>query len=516
MIAIWLKFIVCTLLILFSGKKVAKYGDIIAEKSGLGGLWVGLLLLAVATSLPEIFTGVGSIIFVKDPNLTCGNLFGANSYNLLNIALLDFLNKEGPLLSMMSAGQLLTAWLSLVPLAIAGLGIFLSNTFSIPDVANISIFSILILFSYLFCARKIFNFEKKQKKVETAPIKYGRNTLRGAIMFYCVFASIIILAGIWLAFIGDELAKALQLNSSFVGNLLLGFTTTLPEIVVSVAALRLGAREMAVANLLGSNLFNVTIFFINDLMYRQSAIFASLSLSHLFTAFKVFIMTLVVILAMILRPKKKTVINLSWFTIILVIIFIVGAYINFTTTQSQSDILLIDDFEGEISPATVDSGAGGGSVIQIFPSLDIKYHGLQALKLEYDSVSGGYMWAGRGSGLDVKGADKWLKKPERINWSKYYALSFYMYGENSGASIAIDIIDSGKEYFRFMVKDDFVGWKQMICPLDEFFARGDWQPDSAQKNSKLDFPVNSFQFEPRSIQKGSAYFDYMHLIKKDN
>ena len=342
MIIIWLKFIICTLLILFAGKKVAKYGDIIAEKSGLGGLWIGLVLLAVATSLPEIFTGVGSIIFVKDPNLTCGNLFGANSYNLLNIAILDFLNKEGPLLSMMSAGQLLTAWLSLVPLVIAGLGIFLSNTFSIPAIAHISIFSILILFSYLFCAKKIFNYEKKQRKTETEAVKYGQTTLKSAIMFYCVFASVIILAGIWLAFIGDGLAKALQLNSSFVGSLFLGLTTTLPEIVVSVAALRLGAREMAVANLLGSNLFNVTIIFINDLLFRQSAIFASLSPSHLLTVLVVFMMTLVMISAMILKPKRKTIINLGWFTIILVIIFILGAYFNFTNTQSQAQIFLVN------------------------------------------------------------------------------------------------------------------------------------------------------------------------------
>ncbi|MFC1709984.1 hypothetical protein ACFL2J_08020 [Candidatus Omnitrophota bacterium] len=134
MAIIWLKFIICTLIIFFAGRKVAKYGDIIADKSGLGGLWVGLLLIAVATSLPEIFTGVGSIVFVGDPNLTSGNLFGSNGYNLLNIAILDFLNKEGPLLSMMSAGQLLTAWLTLVPLLIAGIGILLSNIFSIPSI----------------------------------------------------------------------------------------------------------------------------------------------------------------------------------------------------------------------------------------------------------------------------------------------------------------------------------------------------------------------------------------------
>lgn len=83
MIFVWLKFIICAALILFAGKRVAKYADIISEKTGLGGLWIGVVLVAVATSLPEIFTGVGSIIFIDAPNLTLGNLFGANTYNLL-------------------------------------------------------------------------------------------------------------------------------------------------------------------------------------------------------------------------------------------------------------------------------------------------------------------------------------------------------------------------------------------------------------------------------------------------
>ena len=92
-----LKFVVCAAIIFYSGKRVAKYGDIIAEKTGLGGLWIGVILVAIATSLPEIFTGVGSTVFVNAPDLTVGNLFGANTYNLLNISLLDFLNKGSPL-----------------------------------------------------------------------------------------------------------------------------------------------------------------------------------------------------------------------------------------------------------------------------------------------------------------------------------------------------------------------------------------------------------------------------------
>lgn len=336
MMLVWIKFIVCAAIIFFTGKRVAKYGDIIAEKTGLGGLWIGVVLVAVATSLPEIFTGIGSVVFVDAPDLTAGNLFGANSYNLLNIVLLDFLNKGGPLLSGISAGQLLTAGLSLIPLSIAAIGIFLSARLPQFGIAGISIYSILILAAYVISVRGIFKFESRQQKIvkemkreEGLILKYDHITLKKAFILYALFALIIVGMGIWLAYIGNELAALMGLGQNFIGSLLLGFATTLPEITVSVAALRIGAKEMAVANMLGSNLFNMTIIFINDVFYRKGPIFGALSQNHIFTALVVILLTVIVIAGMVLKPEKKTRFGLSGYALALVAVFIAGAYINF-------------------------------------------------------------------------------------------------------------------------------------------------------------------------------------------
>lgn len=332
MILVLIKFIICTIIILYCGKRVARYGDAIAEKTGLSGLWIGVVLISVATSLPELFTGVGSTVFVNAPDLTVGNLFGANTYNLANIAVLDFLNKGTPLLSSVSTGQLLAAALSLIPLLIAAIGIFLNQ--HIPQVAfaNVSFYSILILVSYLISTRIIFKFEKKQQtikelnKEEKALFKYNNISLKTASIRYGLAALAIAGAGIWLAYIGDDLARLLNLGQNFIGNLFLGFATTLPEITVSIAALRLGAKELAVANMVGSNLFNITIIFLNDVLYRKAPIFSVLTQQHIFTAFIVILMTIAVISGLILKPKKKTRIGLSAYAIVLIAIFIVGAY----------------------------------------------------------------------------------------------------------------------------------------------------------------------------------------------
>lgn len=335
MVIILIKFIICTAIILYCGKRVARYGDAIAEKTGLGGLWIGVILVSVATSLPELFTGVGSTVFVNAHNLTVGNLFGANTYNLVNIAILDYLNKGTPILTAVSTGQLLTAVLSLIPLTIAALGIFLNS--KLPEIAfmNISLYSILILVSYLIATRIIFKFEKKQQmikklsKEEQILFKYDNISLKTACVRYGLAAFAIAGAGIWLAYIGDDLARLLNLGQNFIGSLLLGFATTLPEITVSIAALRLGAKELAVANMVGSNLFNITIIFLNDVLYRKAPIFSVLTQQHIFTAFIVVLMTIAVISGLILKPKRKTRIGLSAYAIILLAVFIVGAYMNF-------------------------------------------------------------------------------------------------------------------------------------------------------------------------------------------
>ncbi len=184
-----------------------------------------------------------------------------------------------------------------------------------------------------------------------------------------------------------------------------------------------------------------------------------------------------------------------------------------TSCSAQEKVLLIDDFEGAISggpEGTVDYGAGNGSSVELTASTDIKHSGKQSIKVTFDAIQNGYMWIARGFGLDVKNAG-WLVKPEDIKWNDYNAISFYMYGSDSKTQVAFDIKDKGNEIWRFMTEDNFTGWKQIVCPFKDFVARDDWQPDNADKNGVLDFPIKSYQFEPRPEAKGTLYFDQVEL-----
>lgn len=199
--------------------------------------------------------------------------------------------------------------------------------------------------------------------------------------------------------------------------------------------------------------------------------------------------------------------------LILSVFFLVSLGIAYAQGEGE---LLLDDFEGAISgglEGTVDYGSGNGSLVGVAASPEVKYHGQQALEVSFDALTGGYIWVARGYGLDVKGAGAWLVEPKDINFSKYNAVAFYIYGANTGGQVAMDLVDSGSEYWRALIDDNFTGWKEFVIPFSDFFARGDWQPQGADKNAELNFPIRVFQFEPLPVGKGKLYFDYVRLVK---
>jgi len=200
---------------------------------------------------------------------------------------------------------------------------------------------------------------------------------------------------------------------------------------------------------------------------------------------------------------------------ILFLMLATGLFLTGGCTAADGNLLL-DDFEIAVSggpEGTVDFGAGNGSSIQVSESTDIKNSGDKALKVDYEAVAGGYMYIARGFGLDAKNTT-WDIKPSDIKWEEYSAISFYIYGTDSKADIAFDIKDTGGEIWRFTVVDDFVGWKNVVIAFDKFVVRDDWQPQDADKNGVLDFPIKVFQFEPLPGTKGTLYFDTVELVKK--
>ncbi len=196
------------------------------------------------------------------------------------------------------------------------------------------------------------------------------------------------------------------------------------------------------------------------------------------------------------------------------------------TKEIKTDLgknkLLIDDLEGEISS---DNGCGNGAECTItFLSRqdhpDDVYTGLQAMQITYDKTYGGYLYCARGFGLKPAmeiPEEKliWSIRPEKIDFQKYNAFGFYFKGDNTGNTIAVDLLDKDREIFRHEFSDDSSEWKEITVPFAQFKQRSDYQPDWNKSNKVLDFPVVTYQFEPLTGTgkeiKGDIIIDAVHF-----
>jgi len=329
---VWLKFLLCLAIILFAGAKLARYGDAIAEKTGLGRIWIGLILLAAITSMPELVTSVSSVVLVNSPDLALGTLLGSCFFNLSILALLDILHTHTPVLTEANPRHVASAGLGMVLTAIAAGGIMYGGRISWLDLGRIGVPSIIILIIYLLGMRRVLQLERSfQTPVETDSSQYSGVSGRTIYIKFALAAAAVIGAGIWLSFVGNEIGEVTGWSASFVGSLFLAITTSAPELTVAIAALRLNAIDMAVADILGANMLDLAIIALVDVSYSEGPVLSSVSTAHLITAVIVVVMNLLVIAGLRLRQKRKTFVFISWYALALIGLYILGAYALFTS-----------------------------------------------------------------------------------------------------------------------------------------------------------------------------------------
>ena len=330
---VWLKFLFCLVVILFAGTKLARYGDTIAHKTGLSGLWIGLVLLSAITSVPEIATGVSSAALVGSADLALGTLFGSNLFNMAILAFIDTCHPFAPILSIVSTRHILLAIGAMLLTGVATVGILAGDALSGIALRWLGVPSIVILLLYLFLIRRISLLERNNQPspAPETPAQYQDISLRMVWFKFAMAALAVIGAGIWISFIGDDIAQATGWGASFVGSLFLAISTSAPELVVTFAALRLGALDMAVADLLGSNMFNMAIIFLTDIFYTRQAILSSASDVHIITAAAGILMSLLVIIGLRFRQKKKIGRLFSWYSPLLIILYLLGFYMLFAS-----------------------------------------------------------------------------------------------------------------------------------------------------------------------------------------
>ena len=198
-------------------------------------------------------------------------------------------------------------------------------------IGHLGAYSPLIVALYLLAMRTVYQYERREvaKFIEDVAERYPHISLRRAAAGYAMAACVVVAAGIWLPFVGAEIAQAMGWHTSFVGTLLVAATTSAPEIAVTVAAVRMGALDMAVANLLGSNLFDILILAIDDLFYADGPLLAHVSPVHAVSAVSAIIMSGVAVVGLFYRPDGPLWRSVSWVSISLLALYLLNSYILF-------------------------------------------------------------------------------------------------------------------------------------------------------------------------------------------
>jgi len=301
-----IQFVLLAAVIVVAGTKLAHFGDVIGHWTGLGRTLVGVVLLAAATSMPEFAVDCSSAyIGLLDQGV--GDLLGSSLMNLLILGLLDMVfHPRGRMLNRLGAAHAFSATMSLILTTIVLLCLMLHAPL-IPGL-RISAGSIALLLTYVLLMRLIYFDEKHAQRMNESKgdeaLDLPGISLRHATLGYLVCTAAIFGAAPFLASTAGVLADETGLGGTFIGTTLLALCTSLPEAVTTWAALRMGAYDMAVGNIFGSNTFNMAIIPAVDLFYNGS-LFASVSPVHAVTATMVLLVTGVAMLGLLYRVEKK-------------------------------------------------------------------------------------------------------------------------------------------------------------------------------------------------------------------
>src|SRR4030042_6731924 len=322
---LWLGFILCTSVIVYSGTKLSKYGDIIAEKTGLGRAWIGVVLMASVTSLPELVTGISSVTYAGVPDIAVGDVIGSCVFNMLILAFLDAIYRIMPVSTKAHQGHILSAGFGIILLSMVGISLFLGK--SIFPLGWIGPYSLLFVIIYFIAIKLVFSYEKRQlaayMKEKTVEFRYKDISTKTAIANYSINAVVVIIAAIFLPKIGEGIAETTGLGQTFVGNIFIALSTSLPEVVVSITAVKIDAINLAIGNLFGSNIFNIFILAIDDIFFSKGPLLFFANTNHIISALSAIVMTTIAIIGLTYRTEKKP-LFLAWDSIGIVLGYIIN------------------------------------------------------------------------------------------------------------------------------------------------------------------------------------------------
>jgi len=269
---IWLEFLASTVVLVVAARYLARYGDVISLRTGLGGVFIGTLLMAGATSLPELLTAINALN-QDAPDLTAGNIFGSNMFNMFLLAVVDILFYRVRILRRVTINHAVSATLAVLLMSVALFFILAQIDVSLGWVG---VDSLILIALYVLGAR-LLSGGGDSGEGDEEEIPDDTPSLRTALIGFGVATVALVLITPVLVRSSIGIAEQTGLGTGFIGVTLVGIVTSLPEVMTTIAAARIGAYDLAIGNLFGSNMFNIFALGLVDFFYTDGRFLAEVS-----------------------------------------------------------------------------------------------------------------------------------------------------------------------------------------------------------------------------------------------
>ena len=322
-------FLVSTLVIAIAGTKLTRTADQLADLTGWGEALFGAIFLGGTTSLPGIATSVVAA-YNGHPQLAISNAIGGIAAQTLFLSIADISYKKTNLehaaasFANLMQGILLIGLLAFVLIGMSG-----------PDVTvfHIHPFSFLMIILYILASRLISKAKDRPMwspritlaTVQDIPDRRNIETLslKKVALRFALLAVIVTGAGYAIAKSGIAIANQTGLSETMVGALFTAISTSIPELIVSLAAVRQKALTLSVGNIIGGNTFDVLFVAFADIAYNRGSILHAISSNQVYVVALTMMMTSILILGLLHREREGFG-KIGWESLMIIIVYLAG------------------------------------------------------------------------------------------------------------------------------------------------------------------------------------------------
>ena len=267
-------------LTVFLSFRLSYYADLLNKTTNISGVFIGGILLAGITSLPELVTCLSSI-FLNNPYLAIGDILGSNFFNIAMMCFFDILFIKTMFYNYTKNKCYIIYLLLIINYFIMYL--FMGGIFNL-ELFNIGIPSFIIIISYIIYLKKAQEKDSKKEIIKT----------KEHVLLKFLFVGILmVIVSILLTLVVNLIAgKNPNVASSFIGAILLGITTSMPEVITFIALIKMKSFDLALSDIIGSNLFNLLILAVGDIFLKNKEIYYFVDKESMFLLIFGFILTI--------------------------------------------------------------------------------------------------------------------------------------------------------------------------------------------------------------------------------